>query len=81
MGGVTEMDDKVYTELKMKSFLMAISGVLILWVPVLLLHLSIVLFAALITYSANGRAAHLAWLGVFDCRFCDWGRGGDTNQW
>ena len=69
------MDDKVYTELKMKSFLMAISGVLILWVPVLLLHLSIVLFAALITYSASSliaeklrkiwpQAKHLPLMGV-----------------
>ena len=69
------MDDKVYKELKMKSFLMAISGVLILWLPVLLLHLSIVLFAALITYSASNLIAqklrrvwpqgrHLSLLGV-----------------
>ena len=69
------MDDKVYKELKMKSFLMAISGVLILWLPVLLLHLSIVLFAALITYSASNLIAeklrrvwpkgqHLPLLGV-----------------
>lgn len=44
---------KQNSELGMKSFLVAVSGVLVLWLPVLLLHLTIVLFAALITYSAS----------------------------
>ena len=35
----------------MKSFLLAISSVIVVWLPVLLLHLTLVLFATLITYA------------------------------
>lgn len=38
--------------LNLKTFLAAIAGVLVLWLPVLLLHLTLVLFAALITYAS-----------------------------
>ena len=39
------------------TFLAALSGVLAVWLPVLLLHLTVVLFSALITYAAARAAA------------------------
>lgn len=38
-------------DLTLKTFLFAISSVIIVWVPVLLLHLTLVMFAALITFA------------------------------
>lgn len=37
----------------LKTFLFAISSVIIVWLPVLLLHLTLVMFSALITYAAT----------------------------
>ena len=45
------MFNKYSTLLNAKTFLLAISAVLIMWLPVLLLHLTLVLFAALIIYA------------------------------
>ena len=42
------------------TFLAALGGVLAVWLPVLLLHLTVVLFSALITYAAARAAA--SWL-------------------
>lgn len=44
--------------LTLKTFLAAISGVLLLWLPVLLLKLTVVLFAALMTFAALRAIAH-----------------------
>ena len=35
----------------LKTFVLAVSSVILVWVPVLLLHLTLVLFATLITYA------------------------------
>ena len=43
------------------TFFAALGGVLAVWLPVLLLHLTVVLFSALITYAAARAAA--SWLG------------------
>ncbi len=55
--------------LQLKTFLAAISGVFILWLPVLTLHLTLVLFSALITYSATRAIANLIRRYAPDFRF------------
>lgn len=47
-------------DLTLKTFLLAISSALIVWIPVLLLHLTLVLFSALIMYAATKAIAN--WL-------------------